>query len=391
MAMDIDTIVGESRRSGEMTAGSAASAATFAATAVRDVAQAIAGADVDPQRGALRIGRRVRGLDGFDGYRGRLKCGRAVADVRIEPGDWIRVHLALGSFPLPPRDALAAGAVLPGNVRFAFRGGAACLVGDSRLDGMAHLPASLGEIRRALSRRGRGSLLPRQSSGGAGSTRSGAGRAGAARFEACRSGAGRAEAGLDAGKVQEILEDLPFGEDAVVRLEGGWELRPRLGEEPQPIRATIEAGGFRLSRAFPWDPPEGPAAEAVALEALRINDEIRFARLALDGGGLVAEATLHAGILDAPWVALAARAVCHAYRHALLPLGVLHEPPVAAAYLRVHGPARAGASVAPPATCGPAPDVETCDAPEDDAREDDARYSDARYSDARDSDAREED
>lgn len=293
-----------------------------ARTAEWNVMQTIA--DADPARGARRFARSVAGLDGFDGFQGRLKCGRALAIMRIESGDWIRVHLHLGPPPLPPLEALAAGALLPGNVRFAFSGGASYLVGDSRLDGMDHLPASLGEIRRALSRKGRVPSSGRGSPSGPGPHWTGPVWDGPA---------------IDEGKVQAILDDLPFGEGAVVRLEDGWELRPRLGGEPQPLRATIDGGGLRLHRALPWDRPEGPAAEAVALEALRINGDLRLARLALGDDGLVVETRLHAGLLDAQWVAFATRAVCHAYRHALLPLGVLHaDPRVAAAYLRLQEP-----------------------------------------------------
>jgi hypothetical protein len=272
----------------------------------------------------------VDGLDGFDGFRGSLKCDRSLASVRLESGDWIRVSLPLDSPLLPPLEALAANARLPGNVRFALSGGAQCLVGDSRLDGMGHLPESLGEIRSALCRRGR---VPDP-----------------------EASAPTPDTALDTAKalelkVQKTLEALPFGEDGVVRLETGWELRPRLGGETLPVRATIDGAGLRLRRAFAWDPPEAPMrgrdtrAAAVAREALRINHEIRLSRISLDEGGgggleglgaLLVETRLHSGLLDAEWIATAARALCHAYRHAQVPLGALQaDLRVANAYLAI--------------------------------------------------------
>jgi len=265
----------------------------------------------------------IAGLDGFDGFRGRLKCGRSLADIRLESGEWIRVSLPLESASLSPREALAANARLPGNVRFALSHGVGCIVGDSRLDGMAHLPASLDEIRSALGALGRIHGLGADASG--------------LTTQTAVDGAKALSL-----KVQEILEDLPFGDDGVVPLDGGWELRPRLGGEALPVRATLDGSGLRLRRAFDWDPPEAAAeadttVEAVAREALRINHEIRLSRISLYDGGegaLFVETRLHAGLIDAEWIAFAARALCEAYRHALLPLGALRaDPRVAAAYL----------------------------------------------------------
>jgi hypothetical protein len=82
--------------------------------------------------------------------------------------------------------------------------------------------------------------------------------------------------------------------------------------------------------------PATPAAEAVANQAIRFNDQLRHARLAARDGQLVAETRLHGGLIESGWLSQAAYAVAQAGRYVATSLRILAEQPqVADTYMAV--------------------------------------------------------
>ncbi len=103
---------------------------------------------------------------------------------------------------------------------------------------------------------------------------------------------------------------------------------------------TIDPKGLRLSRVVLHEMPAAgtPAAQAVADRAVRINGQLRLARLAVDDGRLVAEARLGPWLIQPGWLATTACAVAVAARYAAPFLRLLAEQPaVADTYIAMHG------------------------------------------------------
>ncbi len=231
----------------------------------------------------------VPGLTMRDGHRGVYKTQGVEALVTTESDPWLRV-----SAPAPAPETLAQAAeinaCLPGNVHFCRERGKLTLAADTQFDGEAHLPQTFLEI--------------------------GAGMVKAHGLSAKEQSAVETEA-VEAKLVQQALDALGWDESQIVKheSESTWELRPRLRGKPRPVRAELDGAALRLSRTVaPRVPDE--ARESVALEALRLNAQVRFARYCLTGGGLVVEARLHAGLLGPEWLTTAALAVAVAANHA---------------------------------------------------------------------------
>jgi hypothetical protein len=132
---------------------------------------------------------------------------------------------------------------------------------------------------------------------------------------------------VDREVLQVALAGLSWAEDGVVEQEDGWELRPRLRGKVVPVTMTIEPEGLRLSRTVLQQMPEANTAEAraVADQAVRINARLRYARLAVSSGQLVAEARLDPRLIQSGWIESTACAVAVAARHATTPLRLLAE------------------------------------------------------------------
>jgi len=278
---------------------------------------------------ALDRGRRLRkkladvpGLELERGHRGVYRRGDVAVDVRVEQADRIalRVPLPRAAAPPSPIDALVTTGGLAGNLRFARDPRAEhgwALVADTQLNGVVHLTGTLAEV-----------------AADAGRVLAGPVREGdtAAPADPARGDEARIDAACDA-RLEEAIGALGWPDDAIVRAEAGWELRPRFQRRREaavvPVHVAPGRGGLRVHRtllarrpdapAAPHGPvgPEGPAGDdpramALAELALRLNACVRLARLALDGPALVVETHLRDELVTATWLREAARAVAAA-------------------------------------------------------------------------------
>ncbi|MBN1852633.1 MAG: hypothetical protein JW829_07905 [Pirellulales bacterium] len=229
-----------------------------------------------------RLLSKIRGLTLENGYQGTFKVGSHAARLRIEPGDCLRVHHEVED-PPPPHVALEANYQLPGNVRFAASGGQTAVVADTRLDGELHLAGSFREIREGL----RDALQMHR------------------KPHLHRNGV------ITPGQVQAALDGAGLDEEAIVRLDNGWEVRMRIRGESRAVRLVIEGRNLRISRVVVPSCHE-TNHRAVACQALFFNARLRHARLARHKDTVVADTCLHSGLIDSIWLVHACRAVATA-------------------------------------------------------------------------------
>ncbi|MCR4411106.1 MAG: hypothetical protein NUV77_01625 [Thermoguttaceae bacterium] len=253
--------------------------------------------------------RSIRGLTMKDEHRGTLAAGSVLAELRVEPHQWIRIDAILDT-PPEPWDALRVNHWLPGNLRYAQAPGRMALVAETMINGVAHLADSLGEIRRGLRSAARNA--DRQMAGPL-----------ATRLQD--------DLAVDRQALASALERLPFGEQSLIEREATsaagsfWEVRPRVAGEPVAVLVEWSGGRVRLGRTVLTGPrPSAPLAD----QALRLNSRFRLCRLALAGEDLVVETLLHAGVIEPAWLAAAAHAVATASRYGQAKLEALvrHEP-----------------------------------------------------------------
>jgi hypothetical protein len=240
--------------------------------------------------------RYVRGLSMKSEHRGTLAAGQVLAEVRIEPPQWLRIDAVLDT-PPEPWDALRLNHWLPGNLRYVLAAGRMGLVAETMIDGVTHLAESLGEIRRGLR-----SAAPRADGQLTGPP--------ATKRHDNRT--------VDRQALGSALKRLPLGEHSLVEREGTseagslWEIRPRVAGEPVAVLIEWLGGCARLYRTVLTGPtPSAPVAD----QALRLNGRFRLCRLATAGEDLVVETLLHAGLIEPSWLAAAAQAVATASRH----------------------------------------------------------------------------
>lgn len=139
-------------------------------------------------------------------------------------------------------------------------------------------------------------------------------------------------------QLADLLAPLGWEAQAIVELTVGWELRPSVGNRPLAVKLTIESGTLRLGQIVVARPSHAAAAPALYDQALRLNRQLRHARVALAAGQLVVQARLRRGQLCGPALDGAARAVAHAARHARGVLEILNShPDVAARYAAMFG------------------------------------------------------
>ncbi len=247
---------------------------------------------------------KVAGVNFAGGHRGTVRLGKADAQLTLgaNGGISIRTDIALPSSLVT---ALGATSQFPGNLRYTKNRLGGALVADTQVDGEAHLPHTFGSIRQAmmhaLQRKAHAKHVPSAHA-------------------------------VDREVLQVALAELPWAEDGVVEQEDGWELRPRLRGKVVPVTMTIEPEGLRLSRTVLQQMPEAGTAEAQAAadQAVRINARLRYARLAVSSGQLVAEARLDSRLIQSGWIESTACAVAVAARHATTPLRLLAEQPAIA-------------------------------------------------------------
>jgi hypothetical protein len=168
------------------------------------------------------------------------------------------------------------------------------VVADTRLDGELHLTSSFREIGEGFHGALQRSWQPRRS---------------------------RAEV-IPPEKVQDALDKAGLEEEAVVRLDNGWELRPRICGEVMAVQLAIEGHDLRISRVVVTG-CLSRSEPAVAFQALCFNSCLRHARLACTGDTVAAETRLHAGLVDPSWLAHATRAVGTAAHYCQTTLEIL--------------------------------------------------------------------
>ncbi len=229
------------------------------------------------------------------GREGVLQAGNAEARI-VEEDDWLYVVASIKK-PPDPAEAMRRNGELPGNQRFARQKQGVRLIADTQVDGAAHLPDTFAEFRAGL-----------------GSVASGRAAKWKRPSPVAEEPPAAEEPPVEGDTVDALLSQLGWGDDRVVRLANEWELRPRHGGRPFPVRLEVAAGNLRIHQTvLTVDRPSRPA---VADAALRLNGQVRFARYVLADDRLVAESLLHAGLWHPRWIAEAANAVAVACRHA---------------------------------------------------------------------------
>lgn len=250
----------------------------------------------------------------YDSYTGSLRAGKRSARLRIESEDWIGVRMPLetdvASFP-----SAGAERELPSNLRVGDVKGKPVLIAETRVDGVAHLVESIGEIRDGLR-----VVL-------------------AVRPPRRPEPPDAPEAKGVAAAVEAARQELELDETEAVELEddGSFELHLRPGGQPVVVRITRERGGVRLAHAISRTSCEGTHREALEAEVQRRNARIRFARIVFaTDGGLFVESRLRSALVTGEWIALTARAIATVTREVQAPLRLLAaDPRVAEAYAAV--------------------------------------------------------
>ncbi len=237
---------------------------------------------------------------------GRMKDKEFVAEVVVEPNDFVTVRAGVEG-PFEPLAALECSGELPGNTRFAIGKKGWQFAAETRVNGVAHLPESFREIRTAL----RLGFAGRQSS------------------DNCKG------VKIDpADAVYRTIKESVWTEDQIVKTEHGWELQPRLAGETVPVAMRTGGNDALISCCVLSSlPADEVVVTTVAHQALLFNGRLRFVRLSVTDGRLVAETRLRVELINASWLEFAARAVASAVRGVTPAMTLIaHEQSVAAHY-----------------------------------------------------------
>ncbi|MBI4881884.1 MAG: hypothetical protein HY812_19825 [Planctomycetes bacterium] len=248
------------------------------------------------------------GVSMKNGHEGTLAGGGLEAKLLVEQGDVVSLK-AVAAHCLSPLAALRINRVLPGNLRFARSPDGLVLLADTHLDGSVHLAATFRETLLGLERARAPLRRPLREPG-------------------CV---------LEPGHVARLaagLRDPALGEAPLPLEDGSFELRPRLAGAVVPLTLRLERSGVRVQRSVVRATNGKESALAVAMQALRLNAEVREARLAAQGGEVVAETRLHCGQIEAAWLVRAAQAVAAAWNHAQATLRILAQQDEVSALFR---------------------------------------------------------
>ena len=227
--------------------------------------------------------------------------GRSVR-FGVEAGGLLELSCELSPSP-PPWKALAAHAALPGSMRYAETSHGACLLAEVEL-------ASPANLQSVVKRFGDGARL--------------ASRRGLAR---------KATSPPPVAHVQKLLADSGLPPDDIVEMEKGWELYSRIRGEKVAVQMSIVEGGLRVWRSVLTQVQGGVCRRAIASQALRLNAQVRRARLMRSGDAVSAEVWIETSTTDGPCLASSARAVAVAYLHSRGVLEILNrETDIAARY-----------------------------------------------------------
>ena len=241
---------------------------------------------------------------------GQLQAGPDTAKVTLEGDDLLGVRSAVATDG-DAQTLLERCAELSGNVRFAASTSGLQLAAETRIDGVVHLPHSLREIRAGFSL-ALGQPIDQKTN---------------------------SEETAPGEAVRSAIEQAKLSSDEAVETEQGWELRPRLEGTAVTVQVILAPASVIVQRAVLTSLPEGAQRLAALHHALTCNDRVRFCRLAVTQGELVAESSLRPGLVDGEWLTFIARAVAVASRSVEPELRLLAaEPAVAEAYVEMFLP-----------------------------------------------------
>ena len=243
---------------------------------------------------------KARGLHWKDGFRGQLNTAEGVAQVRLDTMDGVRIRMKLRQHPVPA-DALVLNAALPANLRVAGPAHRRHLLADIPSDAAA-FSRNLSEVRQGI----------RTNANGNGTGRS--------------RPPPRGERGPYEPLFDQLRED--DGSLDVVDREPGWELGIRVQGGRVAVRVSPERSGLRLYRIVLTQADlgaveSGPESLSVTDLALRLNEDMRFVRLARIDAGVVVEARLSRAFADVERVVETAGAVAVVSAEVRVPLRTL--------------------------------------------------------------------
>ena len=242
----------------------------------------------------------ARGLQWKDGYRGHLNTGEGVAQVRLDATGGVRIRMKLARCPAPA-DALVLNAALPANLRVGGPAHRRHLLADAFSD-QAGFGRHLSEIRQGIRRNANGA------------------------------GRGRRPPRGERGPYEHLFDQLREGDGAldVVDREPGWELGPRIRGGRVAVRVSPERNGLRLYRIVLKQAElsvveSGPGGRSVSDLALRLNERMRFVRLARLDVGVAVEARLNRALADVKRVVETANAIAVVSAEVRIPLRLLMQ------------------------------------------------------------------
>ncbi len=242
---------------------------------------------------------KVRGLYWKDGFRGRLNTGEGVAQVQFDATGGVRIRMKLARRPAPA-EALVLNAKLPANLRVGGPAHRRHLLADVSAD--QGFSRNLSEIRQGIRRNANGWGRARRTPRG------------------------------ESAPYQHLFDQLREGDGSfdVVDREPGWELGIRVRGGRVAVRVTAERSGLRLYRIVLKQAElsaveSGPGGRSVSDMALRLNERMRFVRLARLDAGLAVEARLNRAFADAERVVETARATAVVSTAVRIPLRLLMQ------------------------------------------------------------------
>ncbi len=256
-----------------------------------------------PQQRGLALRKRLfekYGVRLENAFRGSLANDASDVSVELEPADDLYLSASVESSP--PVNALQANADLPGTLRFAVDRQGWHLVADTRLNGEAHLPNTLQELLRAIARVRNGQTKHRR--------------------KPSKMAAAAPE------RLEQVLKSASLADNPPVNVDGESEMRCRLGGHIVATRISRSGSGIRIRRGVVSSLQlDKPRLEAVADVALRLNLQIRHARLAFVNNEIRVEARLSACLIEPAWVNFYMRAVAAASLHVTPTLRLLASQP----------------------------------------------------------------
>ena len=279
--------------------------------AVGDLSRWLGADNLDHLHDVLREG----GVEWGGPASGRMVAEGVVADVHLEPDEFIRVRCDV-DLSDSPRRLLERGAGAAGCVRCGMGPTGLQLAAETRINGAAHLPESLAEIRSGFS------LLIQQSNSPAVQQ--------------------KREQESSTQAVRAAIEQTGLIKEDVVETADGYELQTQIEGSRVPVQVVLQSGAALVQRTVLQDLPEGVAGIAVAHQALVWNARLRCCRLAVSGGRMRVEGRLRAKLINGDWLQLTMRAVASAARSLEPELELLAgEAIVAQAYVNMFGLATA--------------------------------------------------